>query len=593
MAEQGVTRKLAAILAADVVGYSRLMEKDETGTLEILRKHRRDVFDPAVAKHNGRIVKLIGDGALVEFASVVNAIECAVDIQRDMIVRNLAAPDNRRMAFRIGVHLGDIIVDGDDIYGDGVNVSARLEAIALPGGICLSQQALDHVNTHLDAQVIDLGEQQVKNIARPIRAYKIEIQAPSTAGTRATTPEPVAEEAAILDRPAVAVLPFTNMSGDIEQEYFSDGLTEDLITVLSAWRSFPVIARNSSFVYKGSAVDVKKVAGELGARYILQGSVRKSGNRVRITAQLIDASTNHHIFAEKYDRHLQDIFDLQDEITQTIAAIVAPQLELAEQRKSVEKKSINLDAWDYHRRGMAYLYQFDRDGNIQARNMFDQAIQVDPAYTQPYIGRAYSHQLDILSEFTDDREASIQALYHDARQAIALDDSDSMAHVMLCFACRWDRAHDLALTEARKAVRINPSNAFAHFLLGNILDLVGDPDAGIESIQKAIQLNPRDPRMHLMMSVLARVYLNARQYQSAVETASAAINRRADHPRAHVVLAISLGYLGRDEEAQAALSVCEFLSAGYARRWAELREYRDQADNAHIMDGLVHLEDMA
>jgi adenylate cyclase len=575
-------RRLAAILAADVVGYSRLMGKDEAGTLAALKTHRRELIDPKITEHNGRIVKLMGDGVLVEFASIVNAVECAVDIQKVMAQRNATVPEDRRIELRIGINVGDVIIDGEDIYGDGVNVAARLEGLAQPGGVCVSRTVFDHVKAKVDLGFEDLGEQQLKNIADPVQVFRVRPEDRSTPDAGGRAPSDVLP---LPDKPSIAVLPFENMSGDPEQEYFADGLTEDIITALSLWRSFPVIARHSTFTYKGKSVRVQQVAEELGARYVLEGGVRKAGRRVRITAQLIDAETGHHVWAQKFDRDLEDIFAIQDEVTQRIVAIVEPELERVERKRSAAKKPTDLDAWDNYQRGMALLYQYTKEDNRQARKMFARATKLDPSYSQPFIGLAYSHQLDILMEYTESREHSIDKLFEAARQAIALDDKDSMAHMMLCFACRWARKHDMAIAEAEKAVELNPSNAFALFHLGNVLDLGGNPDEGINNIKKGFQLNSRGPRIHYLMSLLARAHLNARRYEDAVEWARKAIHHR-DHARAHAILAIGLAHLGQLAEARVALDECERVGPGFAKRWALLRQYRNPADNEHILEGL-------
>jgi adenylate cyclase len=330
---------------------------------------------------------------------------------------------------------------------------------------------------------------------------------------------------------------------------------------------------------------VQQVAEELGARYVLEGGVRKVGRRVRITAQLIDAETGHHVWAQKFDRDLEDIFAIQDEVTQRIVAIVEPELERAERKRSAAKKPTDLDAWDNYQRGMALLYQYTKEDNRQARKMFARATKLDPSYSQPFIGLAYSHQLDILMEYTESREHSIDKLFEAARQAIALDDKDSMAHMMLCFACRWARKHDMAIAEAEKAVELNPSNAFALFHLGNVLDLAGNPDEGITNMKKGFQFNPLG-RIHYLMSLLARAHLNARRYEDAVEWARKAIHHRPDHARAHAILAIGLAHLGQLAEARVALDECERVGPGFAKRWALLRQYRNPADNEHILEGL-------
>ena len=575
MAKERVQRRLAAILAADVAGYSRLMGKDEEGTLATLKAYR-EVIDGLIAGHEGRVFGSAGDSVIAEFASAVEAVRCAVNIQRDLEERNADLPDDHRMRFRIGINLGDVMVDGNNLLGDGVNIAARVEGLAEPGGICISGAVFQQVKKRLDLAYEDLGEREVKNIAEPVSIYLVRIAKPVSPPSPALPNTP----------PSIAVLPFENMSGDPEQEYFADGLTEDIITALSLWRSFPVIARHSTFTYKGKSVRVQQVAEELGARYVLEGGVRKAGRRVRITAQLIDAETGHHVWAQKFDRDLEDIFAIQDEVTQRIVAIVEPELERAEQKRSVAKKPTDLDAWDNYQRGMAFLYQYTKKGNRRARKMFARATKLDPSYSQPFIGLAYSHQLDILNEYTESREHSIDKLFGAARQAIALDDKNSMAHLMLGFACRWARKHDMAIAEAEKAVELNPSNAFALFHLGNVLDFGGNPDEGIKAIKKGFQLNSRGPRIHYDMSLLARAHLNARRYEDAVEWARKAIHHLPDHARAHAILAIGLAHLGRLAEARVALDECERVGPGFAKRWALLRQYRNPADNEHILEGL-------
>ncbi len=580
MAEERIQRKLTTILATDVEGYTRLMRADEEATLKTLGEYR-EIIDRLVARHEGRVFRTGGDSVLAEFGSVVEAVRCAISCQEEISSRNAELADDRKLMFRIGINVGDVMVRDDDLFGDGVNVAARLEGLAEPGGVCVSSSVFEQVKHKLSLGFEDLGPQEVKNIAEPIRVYQVKLE------QRDTAVIPVSEEAAAhLSQSALAVLPFANLSGDLEQEYFSDGLTEDIITALSAWRTFPVIARNSVFTYKGKAVKVQQVAEDLGARYVLEGSVRKGGNRVRITAQLIDARTGHHLWAKKFDRYLDDIFEVQDEITQLIAAIVGPELSRAEGKRSAAKKPKSLDAWDCYQRGMSLLYEHTKEGNNQARQMFAEAIKLEPTYSAPFVGLAYSHQLDILMEYAESRERSIDKLFETAQQAIALDDMDSMAHVMMCFACRWARKHDLAIAEATKAVELNPSNAVAHTHLGNVLDLAGHPNEGIANMKKGLQLNPQDPRMNLFLSLLARAYLNARRYEDATEWARKSIHHRPDDPRAPAVLAISLAHLGQREEARAALDACERVRPGFAERWAFLRQYRTSADNEHILEGL-------
>ncbi len=581
MAEERVQRRLAAILAADVVGYSRLMGADEAGTLAQLKTLRKEVFDPRTSEHNGRIFKTTGDGVLVEFASAVDAVQCAIKVQRALARRNKDVPTDHRMELRIGINLGDIIVDGEDIYGDGVNVAARLEGLCDTGEVYVSGAVHDQVEGKLAAAFDDLGVQTVKNIVKPIQVYRVSPVAETVAA--AAIPSEVDK---IFDRPALAVLPFENLSGDPDQEYFADGLTEDIITALSLWKSFPVIARNSTFAFKGRSSDVREVATSLGARYVVVGSVRKGGNRVRVSAQLIDAETGHHVWAERFDRDLEDIFALQDEITQRIAATIEPELGRFEQKRSAAKVPTSLDAWDHCQRGMYQLYTFTKEGSEQARGMFLRAIELDPAYSQAHTGLAYSYHMDILHAYTDSREDSIAQLLRHARQGVALDDRDSYAHVILAFAYRWARQHDLAVAEAKRAIELNPNDAWAYGTLGNVLDLIGRPQDGIPYLKQSLRLNPHDVHRHFMMTIVARAYLNNRDYESAVEWARNAINRDPDHARAHLLLAASLGHLGRSAEARTALDDCNRVNPDFVRRWTQWREYQRDEDNDHILEGL-------
>ena len=390
MAEQRAQRRLAAILAADVVGYSRLMRADEAGTLAQLKTLRKELLDPKITEYGGRIFKTTGDGMLIEFPSAVDAVQHAVDVQRAMSQRNATVPEDRRMEIRMGINVGDVVVEDGDLFGDGVNVAARLEGLADPGGVCVSGSAHEQVRHKLDLNFEDMGEQSVKNIDEPVRVFRAELDE-----VQKKTHASVEADALFL-RPAVAVLPFENLSGDPDQEYFADGLTEDIITALSLWRSFPVIARNSTFSYKGQSPDIRRVGEELGARFVIEGSVRKAGNRIRVTVELIDAKTGHHVWAERFDRELDDIFAVQDEITQRVAATVEPELGRFEQKRLAAKHPTSLDAWDYCQRGMYLLYKFTKEDIEEARDVFVRAIELDPIYSQTHMGLAYSHQLDIL-----------------------------------------------------------------------------------------------------------------------------------------------------------------------------------------------------
>src|SRR6266568_3835742 len=413
-----VERRLTAILAADVAGYSRLMGGDEEGTLVQLKAHRSALVDPKITEHRGRIVKTTGDGVLVEFSSVVDAVRCAVDVQRGMAERNAGVPQEKRIEFRIGINLGDIIIDGGDIFGDGVNVAARLEGIAEPGNICISDDAYRHVRDKVDVPFEDAGEQSLKNIARPVRAYRVWI---SGAESR------VRPALALPDKPSIAVLPFHNMSGDPEQEYFADGIVEDIITALSRFKSLFVIARNSSFTYKGRAVDVKQVGRELGVRYILEGSVRKAANRVRITGQLIDSATNAHLWADRFDGALEDIFDLQDQVTASVVGAIGPQLEQAEIERAKRKPTESLDAYDYFLRSMAGVHQFTRDANNDALRLFNKAIELDPEFAAAYGAAARCYAQRIANGWMVDRAREIAEADRLARRGAQLGKDDAVA----------------------------------------------------------------------------------------------------------------------------------------------------------------------
>jgi adenylate cyclase len=379
------TRRLAAILAADVAGYSRLMGEDEEGTHERLKAHLRELVDPKIAEHRGRIVKNTGDGFLAEFASVVDAVRCAVEVQRGMVGREPKVREERRIRFRIGINLGDVIAEPNDIYGDGVNVAARLEALAEPGAICISRMVRDQIRDKLPYQLDDLGERQVKNIARPVRVYRVAVGAPVTVSTEALDAA-VKAPLTLPDKPSVAVMPFANMSSDPEQEFFGDGIAEDIITALSRYPSLFVIARNSSFTYKGRAVDVKVVGRELGERYVLEGSLRKAGDRIRVTAQLVEAETDRHVWAERYDRDLADIFAVQDEITEAVTIAIAPAIADAEQQRAIRKPPGSLDAWAAYQRGLWHFNNVTAEDNALAQTFFQQAVDLDPSFAGGYKG---------------------------------------------------------------------------------------------------------------------------------------------------------------------------------------------------------------
>jgi adenylate cyclase len=571
-----VDRRLAAILAADVVGYSRLMEADEAGTARMVREHRT-AADQLVAEHRGRIVKTTGDGILIEFPSVVGAVQCAVALQKLMAERNAGIPSERRMDWRVGIHLGDILIDGDDIIGDGVNLAARLESIAEPGGICISEDAFRQVRGKIQAEFRDAGEQVLKNIGRPVRIYRAAAVSPVAAATGLLLP----------DKPSIAVLPFTNMSNDPEQEFFADGIAEDVITALSRYPSLFVIARNSSSTYKGRAVDVKQIGRELGVRYVLEGSLRKSGDRIRVTAQLVEAETGKHVWAQRYDRDLADIFVVQDEITEAVTIAIAPAIADAEQQRAMRKPPESLDSWAAYQRGLWHVSKATSDDIALAEKFFQQAIDLDPHFCAACAALAMVHGQqadDFQTRSLPDTLGSLETL---ARRAVALDGADAEARSTLSNAL-WRRAdYEGALAEAERALAISPNLAFAHHMLGATLIFSGRPKEGLASIERSIRLDPRHPRAAVRsMQVALALYLS-REYSDAVEAAKRAIRSYPDYPNSYRWLAAALGQLGRTEEAKEALAkAIATVPASFEMYVSKGVPWMRPEDHAHMLGGL-------
>ncbi|HJO68250.1 MAG TPA: adenylate/guanylate cyclase domain-containing protein, partial [Rhodospirillales bacterium] len=460
--EAGETRKLAAILAADVVGYSRLMGLDESGTLGALKAHLGEVMEPVIAAHHGRIVKTTGDGVLAEFASVVDAVQCSIEVQSAMPGRNADIAEEQRVEFRIGINLGDVIVEGEDIYGDGVNVAARLEGLAEPGGICISRAARDQVRDKLTLDLEDLGEQTVKNIARPVRAFNVRLEAPPS------NPATDAEAPALPDRPSIAVLPFDNMSGDPEQEYFSDGIAEDIITDLSKVSGLFVIARNSSFAYKGKSPNVQEVCQDLGVRTVLEGSVRKAGNRVRVTAQLIDGESGGHLWAERFDRDLEDIFAVQDEVTQEIVSALRVQLSADEKARLGRGGTDNLEAHDLCLKARERAQRFTAGSNDEARKMLERAVELDPDFATAHAELALVNARAYVNQWATASGQALKDCAACAERAVACDDLDPRAHFAAGMGHMWAREHELAKAEAERAIELDPNSAEGYILLATV-----------------------------------------------------------------------------------------------------------------------------
>src|SRR5580698_4997241 len=533
----GPERRLAAVVAADMVGYSRLMEADETGTLARLKTHRIELIDPAIVKNRGRIIKTTGDGMLVEFHSVVDAVACAAEIQRRMARRNTDVSPARWMQFRIGINLGDVIVEENDIFGDGVNVAARLETLAESGGICVSGAVRDQVGDRLDdVEFEDLGDQSVKNIARPIRVFRVRLERDATAA-----PEGAKDAAAatIAKKPSIAVLPLVNMSGDPEQEFFADGLTEDIITELSRFRDLLVISRNSTFVHKGKAVKVQEVAREFGVDYVLEGSVRKVGDRIRVTVQLIDAETDRHIWAERYDRKLEDIFAIQDEMTCAIAATLPGRVEAATHDRAKRKPTDNMAAYECVLTAKVLHHRSIREDNAEAQHLLDRALVLDPNYAHAHAWKACVLGQMWTCGWCADRDATFQQVAAELETALALDDNDSDVHRILAALNLAREDHDKAAYHQERALALNPNYDLVVVQQGELLTWLGRPDEGIDWIKKAMRLNPYHPER--FWNHLGRACYCAEKYTEAAEAFSRIT--RPDHTH-HAFLAATFAQMG-------------------------------------------------
>jgi adenylate cyclase len=545
MATARVERRLAAILAADVVGYSRLMERDEAGTLARLKAHREELAEPLIAEHRGRVVKLMGDGALCEFASVVDAVACAVAVQEGTARRGTDAPEAERLRFRVGVNLGDVIVEGEDIYGDGVNVAARLEQLAEPGGIVISGTAFDQLRGDLGRAFAPLGEQRLKNIERPVRAYRM------TPGDIIRPPERPALP--LPDRPSLAVLPFENLSGDPEQGYFADGIVEDVITALARVSGLFVIARNSSFAYRGKAVDVRQVGRELGVRYVLEGSVRKAGERVRITGQLVDALSGAHLWAERFDGPLADVFELQDRVAEGVAGAIEPTLRGAEIERARRKPTESLDAYDLYLRALPHLVTPTAESNREALRLLEQALALDPGYAVGLGLKAWCHHNAHVRTWAGDDEGERTAGERAARRALALGQDDPTALTSGGFVLAvLARDHEAGLAALGRAVALNPNSALAFGASALVSCFAGDYGTAIEHGRRALRLSPFDPLGYRPLIALAYAHLFTGRHELAAEYAARAVQANPGFDVCHTLLVASLVELGRLEEARQA-----------------------------------------
>ena len=555
-------RRLAAIFVADVVGYSRLMEADEQATLAALADCRRTI-DGQIAGHNGRIFGSAGDSVIAEFASPVEAARCAVAIQEDLADGNGGQPDEQRMQFRIGVNLGDVASDGDNLLGNGVNIAARLEEIAEPGGICLSGTVQDHLAGTLNLVLEDGGEQKLKNISRPVRVWR---WTPQQSGTASGETAPGKERSS---KPCIAVLPFDNMSGDPEQAYFSDGLTEDIITALSKHHWLDVVARNTTFAYKGQSPDIRKLAAELGADYVVEGSVRRAGQRIRVTAQLIDAATGNHVWAERYDRDLEDIFDVQDEITGTIVGRIEPEIGTAIRQKVQRAPRRNLHAWDCYHLGIANFYKFTAAGNLEAQRLLQRSRELDPDFAEAHAWWAYATILGMVYWDTEPDPALMDEALAATRAALALDNQNAILYMLMGRVQLARREYRSALAENETAVRLNPTLAPAYCGLGDSLAYEGRYDEAIAQFEKAVAMSPNHPQLWAFLSYGALTFLFNHDFERALDWAE----RAGDIPNcqywAAAHAAVALAYLDRPDEARRMVERLLAEEPAFSRAFAE------------------------
>jgi adenylate cyclase len=587
MAVETVTRKLTAILYADVAEYSRLTGDDEVGTHKQLSAGL-DLISERIEDAGGRVVHYAGDAVLAEFASVVAAVETAVGIQRQLEQDSAEVSTGKRLQFRIGINLGEVIVDRDDIYGDGVNIAARLEGLAEPGGICISGRVYQQVEGKLDFGYEYLGEQEVKNIRKPVRVFRVKID-DGGARRKGVRPAVVNTDGplALPDKPSIAVLPFDNMSGDPEQEFFADGMAEEIITALSHYRWFFVIARNSSFTYKGRAVDVKQVAQELGVRYVLEGSVRKAGNRVRVTAQLIDASTCNHIWAEHYDRELDDIFALQDEITESVVTSIEPELMKAEIQRTEQARPQNMDAWAYAIQAMSYLWRLSGQDSSEAQALLRKALDSDPEYAHAYSLLAWAYIFHAWMGWGDKPTELIPLARQMARTALELDEYDPWAHLALGMVYAYSRDNEQGVAEIERALELNPNFSVARGFLGVILGYGAKPSAAMSELNKAVRASPRDPFNALYPAFYAVAHFAADRLREAAECAREAVRLRPSHVGPYRMLAVSCSHLGELEEAGAALQQAKRLQPKISLAWAqEFSPWARPEELARYVDGL-------
>jgi adenylate cyclase len=553
LTDNRVERRLAAILAADVAGYSRLTGLDEEGTHVRLRERLRGLADPKISEHRGKVVKHTGDGVLAEFGSVVDAVRCAIEVQRGMAEQNATMPQVKRIEFRIGIHVGDIIVDDNDIFGDGVNIAARLEGIAEPGGVCISDDAQRQVRGKVDFAFEDMGPQNLKNIVEPMRAWRLRMKASGSAAAPIEPPVESTQALALPDKPSIAVLPFENMSGDPEQEYFADGMVEEIITALSRFKWLFVIARNSSFTFKGKAVDIKEVGRRLGVRYVLEGSVRKASGKVRITGQLIDAVTGTHIWVDRFERDLTDIFALQDEVTVAVVSAIQPKLLQTEIAMAARQRPENLTAYDCYLRARQQFYSSTREAVAETIRLADRALELDPRFGLVAALAGASHMQNVLWGYAADPQFDRKEAVRLCRLALSLDDSDAdilaWAAVISAFMVG---DHESAIELADRAVALNPNSYQAWGCRGHVYRVAGLPEEAVRSFERAIRMSPIDPLLHVTFAGMGLAFIELGRFDEAIVAGKKALRQNPSFSAAYRCLASAFAHLGRAAEAREA-----------------------------------------
>jgi len=579
VSDQTVVRKLAAIVSADVVSYSRLLGQDEAGTLAAMKAHQRELWSPKIREFGGRIVGTAGDSILIEYQSAVAAVESSIAVQKGMIERNAELPESRRMQLRIGINIGEVVVDGEDIFGDGVNIASRLQGLTEPEGISISDDLYRQIEGKTDHRFEDAGEQRVKNIVRPVRVWRWR---PDKARREGLADSPV-ETAGGIDKPTIAVLPFANMSGDPEQEFFADGITEDIITELSRFRDLFVISRTSAFAFKGKATNIQKVAEELGVQFVVEGSVRKAGNRVRITVQLIDAETDRHIWAERYDRDFEDIFAIQDEVAQAIVSTLPGRVEAIASERLQRKTPGNMAAYECVLVGKRLHHRSHQESNAEALRLLERAIELDPKYAHAHAWKACTLGQSWIYDWCEDRDATEALIAEEAQIALSLDENDSDVHRILAALNVVYDDFEKAVHHQKRALSLNPNDDLVVVQQGELLTWLGQAEEGIEWIKKAMRLNPYHPER--FWSHLGRAYYVAKRYEEAIE----AFKRISapDHAH-HSFLAAAQAQLGNEDAARAHATEVLKRAPGFTiGEYLATMHYRYEADRGHHREGLV------